>query len=438
MHGLARLARPAAWLLVLAAAAPAVAQEEQPPAAPAPPAREEREEPPSGLTRPPSRLLELPRYLLEIPWYPIKQALDFSERVDLPNRVRDLFYFNDERTAGWFPNIVYSSSEDVEGLGFSIFHHNLFGTQQEADASIIYKARDQVLVQGAYTINPTPGHPHFFKVKAAYVHDNDVPIYVRELAGSIIPGADTKPADQSSYSARRTDARVTVGRRATRNLELSAHLRGFQEKADEGGVPPLPAGLVGLDQEIGMVGGGGGLAWDWRDSRLRPAIGARVNAEVEALIAPGASDDGTRAGYTRYWLDAQAFIPLFKPHRVLVLRQTLHRVDPIGSREIPFYELPVLDFVNYLRSFERNRFQDRGALSVSAEYHYPIWITWDAVLFVDAGQVFTRYADIAADAWQFSEGAAIRFMTTNRLLFVLQIGFGREGEQFLLSLQQVF
>jgi len=440
VRGLARLARPAAWLLVLAVALPAVAQEDQPPAPPSPPSQEEDDERPSFWKRSPSRLLELPRYLLELPWYPIEQLLNVSERVDLPNRIRDLFYFNDERTAGWFPNIVYSSSEDVEGLGLSLFHHNLFGRQQEADAAFIYKARDQLLVRGAYTINPTPGHPIFFKAQAAYVHDNEVPIYVRAVGGSIIPGADTTLSDRSSYAARRTGAGVTAGRQITAGLDLSTHLRGFRAKVTQGGpgFPPLPAGLAGLGEEIGMIGGGVGVVWDRRDSRLRPFIGALVTAEVEALAAPHADDDGTRFGYTRYRLEAQELIPLFKPHRMLVLRQTLHRVDRLGSGEIPFYELPVLDFVENLRSFDRNRFQDRGALTVSVEYHYPIWRTWDAVLFVDAGEVFDHYADIAIDAVQLSEGAAIRFMTDNRLLFVLQYGIGREGDQFLFSFQQFF
>ena len=439
------------WALMLCGLGPTASLAGDPPAA-EPKPEEEHEENTPLLKREPSRLLELPKYILELPWYPIKHFLNFSERTDLINRTMDLFYFNEERTAGWFPNYA-SSGSGVEGVGISIFHHNLFEKGQEADLAFAYSADDQIVVRIAYTIHPRQENPNFFKMSSTYVRDDDVQLYAREVCTStilifpcpppslrLIPGSDTKENDLASYFLRRVEAMVTVGKRVLQHLDLSVHLRGFQAQTSAGRPrpAPLPISLAGLGEDIGMVGGGGRLIWDGRDNPLRPFVGALVKAGGEALASPRTTSDGTRFAYTRYWLDVQYFLPIYEPRRVIVFRHTLERVDPIGGRAIPFYELPILDFEHHLRSFDRNRFQDRGALSFSLEYHYPIWVTWDAFLFIDAGQVFEQYADIAANDFQFSEGAAIRFMTKDKLLFVFQFGVGREGTKFLLSLQQIF
>ena len=117
------------WVLVLAGVTYAEVAAGESPSSPPPTTDEDREERDSKPKRSPSRLLELPTYILEIPWYPIKHALNFIERTDLTNRVMDLFYFNEERTAGWFPNFSSSGSE-IEGLGFSVFHHDLLEKKQ--------------------------------------------------------------------------------------------------------------------------------------------------------------------------------------------------------------------------------------------------------------------------------------------------------------------
>ena len=181
-----------------------------------------------------------------------------------------------------------------------------------------------------------------------------------------------------------------------------------------------------------------GLLWDLRDSAFRPFSGSLFQAEVETLVSPGAAGDGTRFGYTGYSLDARSFIPIYKPHRVVVFRHSLRRVDPINGREVPFFELPVLDFAHLLRSFERNRFRDRGVLSFNLEYRYPIWVTWDAYLFFDAGQSFDQFSDIRSSDFRFSEGLGIRFMSKDNLLFAFQVGIGREGTESRISLGQVF
>ena len=132
------------------------------------------------------------------------------------------------------------------------------------------------------------------------------------------------------------------------------------------------------------------------------------------------------------------FLPLHGPHRVLVLRQSLQRVDPWGGNDLAFYHQPILDLIHGLRSFRRYRFRDRGALLTSIEYRYPIWRTWDAYIFGDGGQTFHHYSDIDIDDFEFSVGGGIRFMTEDSFLLLTQIGYGSEGAEVYFSVGQVF
>lgn len=389
----------------------------------------------------PLRLLELPKYILEATWYPLERFINFSERTDLLNRVEDVFFFNEARTFGWFPNF---STEDVDinGFGISIFHNDLFQKKQEANFSFLYgNDKDELLLRAAYKIPPSEDYPYFFKVEPVFLRDRNVELFTRsDPFGNPILGSETTEADQKSYFMRRFKGRIIAGRKITRSLALSAHIRGLQARTDSGipGTAPLPPGLVGLREDISLIGGGMGLAWDLRDNPLRSFVGSLIEAEVAALVSPDSTADGTRFGYTLYSLEAQHFIPIYRPHRVILFHYSLRRMDPIGDREIPFFELPVLDFRHQLRSFQRNRFQDRGALSFSLEYRYPIWVTWDAYVFFDGGQVFERYSDIQSKDFRFSEGFGIRFMSKEKLQVVFQFGVGREGTKTIISVLQVF
>lgn len=426
-------------LLVIAGIVPTPGQAGQSLSSPPQTPDEIREERHFQSKRSLSDLLELPKYILEVPWYPIKQFLNFSERTDLFNRAIDVFYFNEARTFGWFPNFS-SGTAEVEGVGVSIFHHDLFGRKYRANFASIYETDDQVLVEAAYDTSQAEGSPYYVKVESLFFRDSEVEIFTRDLSGNPLLGSETNEEDRKSYFLRRFHGRLTIARRIRPRLDLLAHIRGIQAKALSGlaGFGPLPSGLEGLNEDVGIVGGGMGLNWDFRNSSVRPFYGGQIQMEGEILTSPQETASSDRFGFTRYSVEGQYFIPIFDPHRVIVFHHTLTRLDPLGGRTIPFFELPVLDFKHSLRSFQRNRFQDRGVLSFTVEYRYPIWATWDAFIFFDAGQTFEEFSRIESSDFRFSEGLGIRFMTKDRLLFVFQFGVGREGTKGYISLGQVF
>jgi outer membrane translocation and assembly module TamA len=84
-----------------------------------------------------------------------------------------------------------------------------------------------------------------------------------------------------------------------------------------------------------------------------------------------------------------------------------------------------------IRGFTRGRFRDNDMLLASLEYRYPIWHYFDAVLFVDAGQVSPDIAEtFALDRFEFGFGGGIRVRTNRGLILKLEIGFSRDRTRF--------
>ena len=201
-------------------------------------------------------------FILEIPWYPMRKFLNYSERTDFFNRTIDLFYFNEERTIGWFPNFS-SSNSDISGTGLSLFHHDLYGKKHEADFSFILGDDDEFSVNGSLTIKDSENNPFYFTLTAGHLREEDVDIFTRSAAAErALLGSETREQDEKEYFSRRFDARLTVGKKIHKNFDLSLHVRGVNEKT-KAGSSGLPADLEGLGESIDLFGGGVGVKNGW-------------------------------------------------------------------------------------------------------------------------------------------------------------------------------
>jgi hemolysin activation/secretion protein len=91
-----------------------------------------------------------------------------------------------------------------------------------------------------------------------------------------------------------------------------------------------------------------------------------------------------------------------------------------------------------LRGFDQNRFRAKSSLLFNLEYRYPIWDTWDAVLFLDEGQVFNDFSEIGFDNLHLGGGAGLRFMTRTGFLFRIEAGFSKEQMRVLFEMKPNF
>jgi len=148
-----------------------------------------------------------------------------------------------------------------------------------------------------------------------------------------------------------------------------------------------------------------------------------------------------RFRYGRYVAEVRQYLPvgIFPDSRRLVLRGRLEQTEPLFEGEdVPFFQRPSLGGQNLVRGFRFNRFQDDGSLVLNAEYRYPIWSNFDALLFVDAGQVFPKLSRVAVDRFNWSYGGGLHMLNQKGLSFRFEVAGSTEGIRTILTVDPLF
>ena len=143
-----------------------------------------------------------------------------------------------------------------------------------------------------------------------------------------------------------------------------------------------------------------------------------------------------RFRYGRYVAEVRQYLPLglFPDSRRLLLRARLEQTEPLfDGEDVPFYQRPSLGGQNLVRGFRYNRFQDDGSLVLNAEYRYPIWSNFDALLFVDAGQVFPKLRRVAVERFHWSYGGGLHMLNQSGLSFRFEVAGSTEGVRTILT-----
>lgn len=321
-----------------------------------------------------------------------------------------------------------ASSGSGRGAGLLVFHDDLFGEARRAQASFTLAGTKEVFARLRYA--GPPRAPRRGGAVVDFTRDSDTELYARP--GPAL-GWETSPSDRSSHALTRLRGRIWGERRLGR---LRAGIFGAADDGETsmglGGQEP-PAGLTGFSRRVVLGGAGLRLEWDAAPGGERPARGARLAAELEGQAA----GDGEH-GYARRFLDAQVFAPLLAPGRVLALRGSWERLHDLGARRAPFFAYPVLDNENRLRGYRRLRFRAPGAAAVSAEYRWPIWVSWDAFYFLDAAQSFSSEAELRPSRWSAGHGPGLRFLSKDRLLMTAHFAFTGEEKRLALALGKIF
>lgn len=399
------------------------------------------------------RLLRLPATILDWVATPIGAVYRWEDRHQVHQRLIGLF-LNEERTAGFYPRFQAGGSRTFVG-GVGAFHSDAFGRGHTVQASVLYAAADSYEGSLRYEVPPTQGRRASISVEGRLNVDPEENFF--EI------GDDGGAAERLFYGVEEGRLRAEGGMILLPQLFLTAeggfrrtHIASAEVTSDDPAARPLPAGTAGLgrthllhlgaaavlDLREGDASGRRALVgrattkWDYRKRSVRTLRGPLFGAALQYFQEPTAS----RYRFVRYQAEWQQFvpIPLLPPDRRLAFRMLLNKRVPVAGAAVPFYELSVLGGNNDLRGFPHARFRDEGSLLINLEYRYPIWDTWDAVLFLDEGQVFDRYADLSIDGFRPAVGAGIRVMSTSSFLFRVEVARSAEGTRGLLEFERNF
>ncbi len=174
----------------------------------------------------------------------------------------------------------------------------------------------------------------------------------------------------------------------------------------------------------------------------RPKHGGYQSLAVSLFEA----SDGSDLSYLTWHANLEKFIKLWHTDRVLAVRGFASRISNAGSAEVPFSRLVTFQRPDQLRGFSSLRFYGLGAVGLSLEYRWPIWVVRgrddmgvDAYLFTDSGQVFDHTSDLSLNNYQWTGGGGLRLISAERGMSArFELGLSDEDLVVRLTFNQTF
>ena len=116
----------------------------------------------------------------------------------------------------------------------------------------------------------------------------------------------------------------------------------------------------------------------------------------------------------------------------------VYSVTYVPGPYLPFYYMPHLGGATKLRGFREFRFRDENSLLLTAEYRWEAWWVLDVALFVEAGKVALRKADLDLSDLEWGYGIGFRIHSDTNLVFRLDFAFSKERSILLMRPSHVF
>lgn len=370
-------------------------------------------------------ILAAPAYVLHGATRPLGWGVKYLER-NFPG-----FFEPEPRPRGVLPLIELGGPAGASA-GFILYDNHLFGTDQKARLEALYGTRDFFELEVRYEVPRPLGAGTHLQLEGNFFSRPNERFY---LDGN----ASERNQDEARFSRQQIDVmtRLQVGSDGggvSGAIDLLYEHVDASAADDERGelIADNPA-LVPLDLLTPRFE----LTLDASQGRPRTYAGTKMLLRLDYTH----DLNGDRFRYGRYTAAVQQFVPVFffPKTRRLALQARMEQVEPLwGGNAVPFYHLPRLGGQQTLRGFTSNRFRDNGSLLFSAEYRYPIWNQFDAVFFVDAGQVFDRFASVAFDRFRTSYGGGIHMLGGGGLSARFEIAGSVEGTQVILTVKPTF
>jgi len=315
------------------------------------------------------------------------------------------------------------------------YHNNLFNTGIRAEASAVVT----------------------YKMYQAFGARADFPLVSGQDSGvdiGILGGYLSRPSD-SFYGLGNNTPATNESRFRTVSRTVGAGLKMRLSKSSSAGVESgfrsigvteprtgKPMAVVFQDENVpGQMTGATmnvSTAFLERNTKDHPSWAESGGLQrVEATLAEG--QRGGDYSYWRYRLELQQFLPLTEDHRkVIALRADVETNRDKGGSVVPFFDMATIGGSSTVRGFRTNRFTDKSALTLSAEYRYRIWRYFDWGFFLDAGQVASEIGDFAMDNFHTGYGVSFFARSEKRRGVIIDLARSREAWMVYLDFSPLF
>jgi len=388
-------------------------------------------------------LLYLPRRIIDLAVEPIRLGLWAYERYELRRLYQRVFSFDGQRF-GLYP-VVKIESAFGASAGARIVHHDLFRNRGSLDAWATYGNRSGAQA-GLDAHSGWLGKRRWRIGLASFYRDVPADRFYGIGDGDLEP-APARPmrvdarARTMAVQTRFEHERVRVALGVTYRIVGPLHVELSSAFAWRRFGPPTrdtsdadiddvytPQGLVGYEDGVRNVYNQLRLAVDTRRHGRSPALTTSGwFASVYGGYTVGAWRDRSR--YARVGIEAQRFVQLWAPHRILHLRAAVDTaIAPLDR--IPFVDLPSLGGPYVLRGYPRDRFRDRIAGFATAEYTWEINDFIAGFLFVEPGRVWSGFDDVSPARLRMGYGGGLQIHSYASFLARVQFASSIDGGFF--------
>ena len=257
-------------------------------------------------------------------------------------------------------------------------------------------------------------------------------------------GQQSSPDTHANFLLNEGRLDVTGGLAPVEWFTVSGTAEYRREEAGRGNDPLLPsiellhtgAAAPASQTDLDFVRLGGQAYFNYAEAPQRAPVGGRYLFSTYKYLDQTAD----RFSFNRWEVDLQQYIPVFTPSRLIALRANAVGVVPDAGNDVPFYLQPTLGGSHTIRAYPHQRFRDRNALVLQAEYRYILNDFMTGSVFYDTGKVaFDR-----KDLWDFDGmkndyGISVRFGFAGIAALRAEIAWGGdEGTVYALRFSDVF
>jgi outer membrane protein assembly factor BamA len=301
-------------------------------------------------------------------------------------------------------------------LGVEVIHRRIVGSLDARVKAVGSVKRYEFLEVGLEF--PEVGRWFYFELTGTYRN------YPEEDFWGL--GPDTLEHARMNYRLEDVDTTATFGASFDRfRAEISAGVvRINTGPGRDGDYPSVPPSL-----QVGPTLPHVGVLFEYEslDERSDPHNGAKYAFQWEVYTPE----------FHRFVMDLRRFVPISRTERLAFRAQTTF-THQSSSSDIPFFMLPIVGGTNTVRGFDQYRFRDRAALVLNAEYRRPLLAFLDAVVFVDAGRVYSHNRDISLRDLRTSGGIGARVKFGKRVFFGVDLAASHEGTHLRVRSTHMF
>jgi outer membrane protein assembly factor BamA len=255
-------------------------------------------------------------------------------------------------------------------------------------------------------------------------------------------GPDSRRADRAIYRLHGVTAGGQLSLQATDPFSIGGGVEWLRPEVSAGRHGSLPAVAAlfdairapGQEQQHRFVRTMAHATYDYRQP-----LNARRGGWYRVEVSRHADRRGGEFSFRRADVDLRQFVSFLAERRVLAGRVKVSTTDAAAGAEVPFFLLPALGGNDTLRGFRAHRFRGPHAILLQGEYRWEIWSGLEGALFVDAGKVAARRADLDLRDLERDYGFGFRFNTDNGVVMRVDAAFGsRDGRHLHVVFGGIF